>query len=225
MSTSIRPKYGYPFTFDDLETMNANQYVCPSCGASDRCRLYALYITEVLSQDILPNVFSLLDIAPSEPLRKFLLKSPNIKYQSTDRYMEGVDFAVDISNMDIIPSGTYDMFICSHVLEHVDDDRKALRELFRILKPGGFGILMVPIILKIDEIDEDPSITDVETRWRRFGQYDHVRLYSKNGFIQRLQEAGFALREYGIEHFGRDVFIECGISLKSVLYIGRKDVP
>jgi ubiquinone/menaquinone biosynthesis C-methylase UbiE len=135
-----------------------------------------------------------------------------------------VDFAVDISDMSIIPSESYDMFICSHVLEHVDDDRKALSELFRILKPGGAGILMVPIILRIDKIDEDPTIMDVETRWQRFGQYDHVRLYSKNGFIQRIQEAGFVLAEYGVEHFGREVFIESGISLKSVLYIGRKEV-
>lgn len=168
-----RIKYGYPFTFDDLETMNATQYVCPSCGASDRCRLYALYIREILSLGLFPNTFALLDIAPSGPLKSFLLKIPNIIYQSADRHMEGVDFAVDISNMGLIPSESYDMFICSHVLEHVDDDRKALRELFRILKPGGLGILMVPIILKIDKIDEDPTIMDVETRWRRFGQYDH----------------------------------------------------
>lgn len=217
-----RSKYGYPFTFDDLETMNATQYVCPSCGSTDRCRLYALYIGSMLKKNSSPETFALLDIAPSSALQKYLLTIPNIKYQSADKYMEGVDFAIDLSEMNVLPSNSYDMFICSHVLEHVDDDKKALSELFRILKPGGLGILMVPIILKLEKIDEDPTVIDAETRWRRFGQYDHVRLYSKAGFIQRIQDAGFTLKQYGVEHFGQDVFAECGISLKSVLYVGQK---
>lgn len=217
-----RNKYGYPFTFDDQETMNAEQYVCLSCGASDRCRLYALYIQQILEQGLPHDNFTLLDIAPSRPLQLFLRQIPNIVYRSADKFMEGVDLAVDVTDMAEIASDSYDMFICSHVLEHVDDDKKALKELFRILKPGGKGILMAPIILKIDKIDEDPTITDVETRWRRFGQFDHVRLYSKNGFIRRIQEAGFVVEQYGVEHFGKEVFIECGISLKSVLYVGEK---
>lgn len=218
-----RSKYGYPYTFDDLETMNAEQYSCPHCGASDRCRLYALYIQQMLEQGLLHNHFTLLDIAPSRPLQTFLRQIPQITYRSADKFMEGVDLVVDLMDMKDIPSDSYDMFICSHVLEHVEDDKKALKELFRILKAGGRGILMAPIILKIDKIDEDSTITDVEMRWRRFGQFDHVRLYSKNGFVQRIQEAGFTLQALGVEHFGQDVFVECGISLKSVLYIGQKN--
>ena len=107
--------------------------------------------------------------------------------------------------------------------EHVADDKKAMSELFRILKPGGFGILMVPIVLKIEQIDDDPTITDAETRWRRFGQYDHVRLYSKKGFVERVQEAGFIVKQYGVEYFGESVFVECGISVKSVLYVVQKN--
>ncbi len=148
---------------------------------------------------------------------------PIFKYQSADKYAGGVDLTIDITDMNQVPSKTYDMFICSHVLEHVTDDRKALSELLRILKPGGFGILMVPIVLKIKQIDEDPTITDVETRWRRFGQYDHVRLYSKDGFIGRVEKAGFISQQYGVEHFGTNVFAECGISPRSVLYVVHKD--
>lgn len=217
-----RRKYGYPFTFDDQETINPNQYSCPSCGASDRDRLYALYIGKAFEQNSLDKSLALLDIAPSHPLKMFLLKFPNIKYQSADKYMEDVDLVIDITNMGEITSEFYDMFICSHVLEHVTDDKKALSELSRILKPGGFGILMVPIVLKIEQIDEDPTIMDVETRWRRFGQYDHVRLYSKKGFIERVQEAGFIVNQYGVEYFGADEFTECGISTKSILYIVQK---
>lgn len=218
-----RRKYGYPFTFDDLETMNPIQYGCPACGATDRDRLYALYVQKVLEQNLFANGLALLDIAPSHPLKTFFLKFANIKYQSADKYMEGVDLVVDITDMGVVHSDLYDVFICSHVLEHVADDKKAMSELFRILKPGGFGILMVPIILKIERIDEDPTVMDVETRWRRFGQDDHVRLYSKKGFIERAQEAGFIVKQYGVEYFGTDVFIECGISLKSILYVVQKN--
>ena len=73
--------------------------------------------------------------------------------------MENVDDKVDITDMTIYPDNHFDFFICSHMLEHVFDDRKALRELYRILKWGGQGILVVPIVLSIDEIDEDPSVT------------------------------------------------------------------
>lgn len=218
-----RSKNGYPYTFDDQETMNPDQYACPSCSASDRERLYALYITKVLEQSSFTNNLTLLDIAPSRPLKTFLLKLANIRYQSADKYMKGVDFTIDITDMREVPSMSYDIFICSHVLEHVEDDKKALSELFRILKPGGFGILMVPIVLKIEQIDEDSTITDAETRWRRFGQFDHVRLYSKRGFIERVQEAGFIVNQYGVEYFGAEVFSECGISLKSVLYVVQKN--
>lgn len=217
-----RNKYGYPYTFDDQETINPTQYICPSCNSSDRCRLYALYITKILELNSFENNLSLLDIAPSQPLKKFLLKSPQIKYQSADKYMESVDLVVDITDMSEVLSESYDMFICSHVLEHVVDDKKALSELFRILKPGGIGILMVPIVLRIEQIDEDPTITDEETRWRRFGQFDHVRLYSKKGFIERVQEAGFTVYQYGVDYFGEEAFTECGISTKSILYIVRK---
>jgi SAM-dependent methyltransferase len=218
-----RKKYGYPFTFDDLETMNSIQYSCPSCGASDRDRLYALYIKRILEQNLFSNGPALLDIAPSHPLKMFFFKYPNIIYQSVDKYMKDVDLVVDITDMGVVRSESYDIFICSHVLEHVADDKKALSELFRILKPGGFGILMVPIILKIERIDEDSTIMDIETRWRRFGQDDHVRLYSKTGFVERIQEVGFTVKQYGIEYFGADVFVECGISSKSILYVVQKD--
>ena len=137
--------------------------------------------------------------------------------------MEDVDLVLDITNMHSIPDETYDFFICSHVLEHILDDKKALSELFRILKTGGSGILMVPINLRIDKIEEDPSLEDVAERWRRFGQDDHIRLYSKKGFIERVEAAGFAINQYGIDFFGKDVFFQHGISPKSILYIVEKN--
>jgi hypothetical protein len=221
-----RKKYGHPFTFEDSETMNSKHYQCPHCGAADRDRLYVLYLRRVLKEAPSEKTIRLLDIAPSNPLKSFLVKQPNIKYLSADKYMEDVDIVIDITDMHTIQEQAFDIFICSHVLEHVIDDRMALIELFRILKPGGIGILMVPINLELTQIDEDPNIHDIGERWRRFGQHDHVRLYSKRGFMERVEEAGFLVNQYGIDFFGAEEFFCCGISKKSVLYIvGKKGPP
>jgi SAM-dependent methyltransferase len=215
-------KFGFLYGYDDFETLNPNQYFCPKCGASDRDRLYALYLARMIDQDFTESPIKILDIAPAQGLKQFLLKYPNIEYQSADIHMEDVDIIVDVSDMIIIDKESYDFFICSHVLEHVTDDQKALSELYRILKPGGSGILMVPINLRLDKIREDPSVTDIGERWRRFGQDDHIRLYSKRGFIERCEEAGFTLHQYGIEFFGEDVFFLHGISPRSILYVVQK---
>lgn len=220
-------QYGYRYRIEQAETLNYHNYSCPSCEASDRDRLYALYIHDyfaTIRQDIAINI---IDFAPSAPLSRFIrnliaLSGQNISYITADMNMEGVDDKIDIADMRRYHDNQFDFFICSHVLEHVPDDRKALRELHRILKPGGLGILMVPIILGLAEIDEDPSIIDEAERWRRFGQHDHVRLYSKNGFINRIQATGFLINQYGKEYFGEKLFAQSGITNQSILYIVEK---
>jgi len=215
-------KYGYPYTTDDAETMNAEQYSCPHCGASDRDRLYACYMDKIFPQYHSRGQLHLLDIAPSPPLNKFINAFEKIVHHTADLLVDGVDLVVDITNMPEIDSDSFDILICSHVLEHVKDDRKALSELYRVLKPDGWGILMVPIILTIDQIDEDPEVMDIAERWRRFAQDDHVRLYSKFGFIERIEAAGFTLKQLGVDYFGESVFRQYGITNKSVLYIAQK---
>jgi SAM-dependent methyltransferase len=216
-------EYGYPYTFDDAETLNAGQYNCPHCMANDRNRLYVMYFKERIAEFYQEqDQILLLDIAPSAPLSKFIDQLEKVVHHTADLFTENVDFALDITNMPEIASDSYDILVCSHVLEHVADDSKALSELYRVLKPGGWGILMVPIILAIDETDEDPAVIDPAERWRRFGQDDHVRLYSKRGFIQRVQTAGFRLKQLGVEHFGQAAFKRYGITEQSVLYIAEK---
>ncbi len=212
-------KYGHPHGPDDYEHFIVDKDQCPNCHASHTDRLYALYLSRIIGDQPRDKTIKLLDIAPSQPLRDYLLGYPNIQYTSFDKYMEGVDVTGDITDMKEFPPDSFDVFICSMVLEHVNDDKKAISELFRIIKPNGFGILMVPIILSYSEIDEDPSITDPDERWRRFGQYDHVRLYSKKGFIQRVEDAGFIINRYGKDYFGEETFIKHGISFKTVLSI------
>jgi hypothetical protein len=215
-------KFGYHYSVDDGETINVEQYSCPYCGASDRDRLYACYLDEKILQYHQTDDILLLDIAPSRALGQFIKKFKQVNYHTADLLIEGMDMVVDITNMPEVDSNTYDILICSHVLEHVSDDKKALSELYRVLKPGGWGIIMVPIVLTLDQIDEDPEVTDVAERWRRFGQDDHVRLYNKSGFIERVESAGFNLNQLGVEYFGEPVFRQYGITGKSVLYIVEK---
>jgi FkbM family methyltransferase len=213
-------RHGFAYTREEGETINFEQYACPHCGASDRDRLYACYLQEKLLR--YEDQALLLDIAPSPPLSSFISGFKKITHYTADLLMEGVDHVIDITDMPEIETNSYDILICSHVLEHVDDDKKALSELYRVLKSGGWGIIMVPIILTLDQIDEDPRVTDVAERWRRFGQDDHVRLYNKSGFVERVKEAGFTLNSLGMDYFGEEVFKKYGITKTSVLYIVEK---
>lgn len=214
-------KYGYIFSIFQSETMNRLGYSCPVCGASDRCRLYALYFQEELL--VIPNNFKLLDFAPSTPLSNLIKANyPNINYRSADLMMPNVDDIVDLTDMSIYEDSSFDFFICSHVLEHVLDDRKAMSELYRILKPGHRGIVMVPILLSLSEDYENPEITTPEGRWKHFGQDDHVRMYSKPGFVNKLISTGFIVHQYDIDYFGKETFEKYGIHPRSVLYIVEK---
>ncbi len=216
-------KFGFPYSLDECETINREQYICPYCGASDRDRLYACYLDEKLSQYNADDKVLLLDIAPSQVLSHFIEKFKHVNHRTADLLVEGTDIVVDITNMPEIESDSYDILICSHVLEHVSDDKRALAELYRVLKPGGWGIIMVPIILTAAQIDEDPEVLDVAERWRRFGQDDHVRLYNKSGFIDRVESAGFTLHQLGVDYFDEPVFKQYGITRQSVLYVVEKN--
>lgn len=204
------------------ETINLEQYECPVCHCSDRDRLYFLYIQRVLQNLDKSKKIRLLEIAPATQLRKMLRQNEQIEYRCGDLFMEDVDDKIDITDMKVYGDESFDAFVCSHVLEHVDDDLKAMRELYRILKRDGWGIAMVPINLALEENYEDPSITSESGRWKHFAQNDHVRMYSKPGFIQRLNEAGFKVEQYGVDFFGQAAFEKHGIHPRSVLYVVKK---
>lgn len=211
---------GFVHSIYQFETINLELYTCDVCGASDRDRLNALYFRDALRGST--TRLAVLDIAPTPPFTSFLSRLPQLEVRTADRYMPGVDDAVDIANMHTYADGQFDIVICSHVLEHVPDDVQAMRELYRVLANGGWGIVMVPIHLDLNEIQEDPSITDESLRWKYFAQYDHVRLYSKQGFIDRLRSVGFVVDQLGSEFFGADVFRTNAIHPRSVLYVVRK---
>ncbi len=213
---------GYVHSLFMEETCNWLDYGCPFCQSSDRERLYALYIKQQFSTLQWSHGYRFIDFAPAQQLSKLLRSFPLLEYRTADLVAEGVDDKVDITDMNIYPADFTDFFLCSHVLEHVADDRKAMRELYRILKPGGWGICMVPIVIGLEKTLENPSIVDPKERWKYFGQDDHVRLYERNDYIGRLAEAGFTVEEVTKDNFAGIDFKSYGIKERSVLYVVKK---
>lgn len=159
---------------------------CPGCGSLERHRLLliALQKLSLLSNQRRKN---LLHIAP-EPCLALKLKQ-TFEYTSVDLDGARAMMQMDIMNLQF-PDAHFDGIICNHVLEHVSDDRKALSELYRVLKPKGWASIQVPI--DRDTTDEDHSVVDPSERERRFGQHDHVRSYGLD-FQQRLEDVGFSV--------------------------------
>lgn len=215
---AVLAREGCTYSLDDFETLNHRRYLCPVCGSSDRDRLYKLYIDRFLEPD---RVRSLIEFAPSEPLAAYLRRRADLRYRSADLMMPKVDDVVDITDMPNYSDDSFDFFICSHVLEHVSDDARALNELYRILAPGGSGIIMTPVAPE-GSFDEDPDITDERERWRRFGQGDHVRLYDRSTLCARIEQSGFKVVPLGSRTFGEESFERHGIASGSVLYIVHK---
>ena len=114
---------------------------------------------------------------------------PTLRYITADLSSPEADEHFDITSIPH-PDDSFDSIICSHVLEHVADDRTAIQELHRVLAPHGWAIVMVPVDQSRELTYEDPSIVDPADRKREFWQEDHVRLYGRD-FPERLRDAGF----------------------------------
>lgn len=208
---------GFSYPIFDSETMNFDEYLCRRCGSVDRERLFALYFDRVWR-----GPGTILEVAPRPALTARLRQFPQTTVRTADLFDPAADDKVDLTNMEIYQEGQFDAWICSHVLEHIPDDRQAMRELLRVLKPGGWGIVLVPINLTIQTTHEDPSITDPVLRWKYFGQDDHVRFYSKSDFINRLEEVGFEVSQISGAFFGMENCECAGVDFKSVLYVVKK---
>lgn len=160
---------------------------CPTCGSLPRHRAVWLYLQQHTS--LFSEPVKMLHIAPERFLADRLKKHPDIDYVSADLQQGRAMVVMDITDIDQ-PDDTYDVIYASHVLEHIPDDVKAMRELHRVLRPGGWAMLQVPIWG--DKTLEDDTVTDEKERERLFGQWDHVRMYGHDGeYERRLRLAGF----------------------------------
>lgn len=214
-------KYNFPY-FNDCEMTNIETYSCPKCGASDRERLYSLACAKI--KRLKSKKQKILHFAPEYSFYNSLSSRKNYCITTADLDRQDVSLKLNIEDLDSINSNVFDGIFCSHILEHVSDDKKALSELYRILKKNGWVLLMTPICTKIEKsiIEEKNIIYSEADRWRLFGQNDHRRLYSRPSFIDLIKEAGFVLELYGIDYFGLKMFKMLGLKETSTLYIAVK---
>lgn len=164
---------------------------CPQCDSENRHRLMWLYIERHMTE-LLHEGRDILHMAPEHGVRDRIRRLPLGSYTTADLAAPDVDVHTDITAMSF-PEASFDVVICSHVLEHIPNDRAAMKELCRVLRPGGRALIMVPYSRE-HTTDEDLSVTDPAERERRWGQFDHVRLYGTD-FAARLTEAGFVVNE------------------------------
>ncbi|OGV60065.1 MAG: methyltransferase type 11 [Lentisphaerae bacterium RIFOXYA12_FULL_48_11] len=163
--------------------------MCIHCGALERHRLVWLFFQQMTNLfDGTPKI--MLHIAPEPCFEPRLREKLRQGYITADLMNSHAMVKMDITNI-LYPDNYFDIIYCSHVLEHVQDDKKAMREFYRVLKQNGWAILLVPITAKATF--EDPSIHDPSERQKLFGQEDHVRRYGAD-YIERLHEAGFKVK-------------------------------
>jgi glycosyltransferase involved in cell wall biosynthesis len=161
---------------------------CPVCGSLERHRLIWLYMTQ--KTDLFDgNHKKMLHVAPEPQLSRLFQKAAYIDYLSADLSAANAMVQMDITDIHY-SDNTFDVVYCSHVLEHVPNDRRAMGEFRRVLKPNGWAILQVPITADITF--EDPAVITPEAREQLFGQYDHVRRYGPD-YKDRLTDAGFSV--------------------------------
>lgn len=162
--------------------------LCPGTLSLERHRLLWLYLereTDFLTQEI-----KVLHVAPEQVFYRKFKAFPHWDYTTTDLHSPLADVVADICALPF-PDQHYDLILCNHVLEHIPNDRKAMGELYRVLKKGGTLIAQVPLDESRQTTFEDKSITDSSHRAQVFGQYDHVRIYGRDYYL-RLESVGFS---------------------------------
>ena len=172
-----------PYGYQNLR-QNA---LCPGTLSLERHRLLWLYLDRKTS--FLTDSIRVLHVAPEQVFYKKFKSFSHWNYTTTDLHSPLADVKADICALPF-EDNSYDLILCNHVLEHIPNDLKAMKELYRVLKPRGTAILQVPLEEGRENTFEDDSITDQQERTRIFGQYDHVRVYGQD-YYNRLQKAGF----------------------------------
>ena len=196
-----------------------NNVLSPSTYSLERHRLLWLYLKNETS--FFKAKLKVLHFAPESALMNRFKKLKNISYDTIDLNSPIADIKADICNLPFLDN-SYDFILCNHVLEHIVDDNKAIKELYRVLKKNGIGIFQVPIDYNRDTTFEDFSVTNKKERNKLFGQYDHVRIYGLD-FFDRLQKAGFSVErcEYTSKLSNEDITKFC-LPKKEIIPICRK---
>ena len=193
--------------------------LCPGTLSLERNRLLCLYLDK--ETNILSSNLKVLHVAPEQIFYKKFKNFKHWNYLTFDINSPIADVKGDLKSMQF-KDESFDLIICNHVLEHIEDDRKALKEIYRVLKRGGISILQVPINIKRKKTFEDFNITSHQEREKNFGQYDHVREYGLD-FKDRIEEVGFEVEmlNYG-ENFSKKMKIKYGLLENDLIPIAKK---
>ncbi len=205
-----------PYGYEGRQRENA---LAPATLSLERHRLMWLYLKE--ETDFFTAKHKVLHVAPEQCFYGRFRKMKNLDYLTADLDSPIADVKMDIHNIQY-PDNTFDVIFCNHVLEHVTDDIKCMSELHRVLKPGGFALMQVPLDRTKKLTDEDPTLEDPEERKRRFGQYDHVRLHGLD-YPERLKKGGFGVVEVDYsQKLSADIFRRYALPTGEMLYVGKK---
>lgn len=165
----------------------------PSTLSLERHRLMWLFLKNDTTFFTSKTKLKVLHIAPEQCFLDIFKKQQNLTYTTSDLESPIADVKADICDLPF-KDNSFDVVFCNHVLEHITDDKKAMKELFRVMKKGGFGIFQIPQDMSREKTFEDNSIIDKKERTEIFGQYDHVRVYGKD-YFNKLRSVGFKVDE------------------------------
>lgn len=195
--------------------------LCPNCLSLERHRLIWYYINNYT--DFLQSNYKVLHIAPEQCFYPKFKALKNIDYVTADLESPLAEVKMDIQNMPF-DDNVFDVVLCNHVLEHIPDDKKAMHEILRVMKPGAWAVLQVPMKSGAATTFEDPSISDPKERAIHFGQYDHIRLYGSD-YGDVLRKEGFIVEELDIpKAIGPELTETYRLAPNEILYIGKKPV-
>ncbi|MCK4374627.1 MAG: methyltransferase domain-containing protein [Candidatus Brocadiae bacterium] len=194
----------------------------PRCSCLDRHRLLWLYLRDRTS--FFADRLKVLHVGPRPYLQRRFRQLENLDYLSVDISSPMAMVKMDITNI-ALPDSQFDCIICHHVLEHVPDDERAMTELYRVLRPGGWAILQSFIDPDRDRTFEDPSVVSAEERTRLFGQGDHVRVYGRD-YKERLEGAGFTAKaDDFVTTLGDEAVRRHGLPKDELVYFCTKQLP
>ena len=192
---------------------------CPRCDSKDRFRLIYQYLKEETS--VFEGNLRIAHFAPELSLQRRIREIPNLEYFTVDLDSTMVDYNMNIMDLDF-EDDFFDGLICSHVLEHVENDMKAMSELHRVLRPGGWAIILVPLEHGRATTLENPTISTSRKRRELFGQSDHLRVYGRD-FPDRLRASGFSVSAFDYcQTSGEELCQRYGIINERTLWICRK---
>jgi hypothetical protein len=202
------------------DTEDPNDFICSNCGAHSRHRLLVLYLRH--QTRFFVDHLRVLHFAPEAALRDKFSAIHNHSYLAADLNSELASIKIDITSIGLA-GNSIDAILCYHVLEHILEDQKAMREMHRVLRPGGWAILQPPIDYSRENTYEDASIVSPEDRVKHFGQRDHVRIYGRD-YKDRLIESGFTVTvDDFVKKINTDDLQRYGLDRRELIY--RCDKP